>query len=111
MARPFNRRGITSLIEAKGGSFFGLGLGNVYYVIQTTNGDYTRFVRDMQFTYPDGTSSVYSSIQTALDACIDERNDYVVVMPDTADYDVGATLTMSKANVHLVCPAGLGSEY
>jgi hypothetical protein len=111
MAKPFNRRGVTSLIEAKGGSIFGLGIGNVYWVIQTTNGDYTRFVRDMQFTYPDGTSSVYGDVQTALDACVDERNDYVLVMPDTADYDVGATLTVSKANSHLICVAGLGAKF
>lgn len=98
---------VTDLVD--GNVALGLGVGNVYYVIQSTNDDYTAFVRDRQFTYPDGTSAVQGTIQAALDACTAERNDYVIVMPDASDYDITAALTMTKCNVHLICPAGLGT--
>jgi hypothetical protein len=48
------------------------------------------------------------AIQAALDACVANRNDYVIVMPSTSDYDLTATLTMSKARSHLICPDGIG---
>lgn len=91
-------------VRFEGGGF---GVGNVYYVIQSTNDAYTRFVEEYQGTYSDGTSIVHTTIQAALDACTTERNDYVIVMPDAADYDLTAALTMSKRNVHLICPAGI----
>lgn len=43
-----------------------------------------------------------------MDATVANRNDYVVVMPATGDYDLTAALTMSKARTHLICPAGIG---
>src|SRR4030042_1424168 len=42
------------------------------------------------------------AIQAALDACVAGRNDYVLVLPSTNDYDLAATLTMSKRGVHLI---------
>jgi hypothetical protein len=51
-----------------------------------------------------------TAIQAALDACVEGRNDYVVVMPSDSDYDLTAALTMSKKCVHLICPAGFGYE-
>jgi hypothetical protein len=107
MSKPIQRRGLTTLIDAKGGAATVPGAGNIYYVIQSSNDDYTRFVRDMMFSYPDGTVSVYGTIQAALDACVAERNDYVYVMPDSADYDLTATLTMSKKAVHLIGPGAM----
>ncbi len=42
------------------------------------------------------------AIQAALDACVAGRNDYVIVLSSNNDYDVAATLTMSKRGVHLI---------
>lgn len=93
-----------------GGSAVGYGVGNVYYVMQSTNALYsTEFLTSKVGHYADKSARVHTSITTALAATVSSRNDYVIVMPDTSDYDEGATLTMSKANVHLICPAGLGA--
>lgn len=88
-----------------------LGSGNIYYVMQTTNTLYSDFVRTHNRKYRNSatTSAVYSDIQSALDATVANRNDYVVVMPDSSDYDITEALTMTKARVHLICPAGLGT--
>lgn len=88
-----------------------LGAGNIYYVIQTTNTLYdTDFWQSRIGTYGnDGSERVHNTIQSALDATVANRNDYVIVAPDSADYDLTATLTMTKRNVHLICPAGLGT--
>ena len=115
--RPFVlRAGISSVSDLRGG--FGLGIGNVYYVIKTNEAYYSQFLADHQGTYSDGSAIVYgataassdTAIQAALDACVEGRNDYVVVMPSDSDYDLTAALTMSKKCVHLICPAGLGYE-
>lgn len=94
-----------------GGSPIGLGVGNVYYVIQSTNAAYQDFIEERQGIYNnDGSWRVHATIASALAATVDERNDYVIVMPDNADYDITATLTMDKKCVHLICPAGLGYD-
>ena len=87
-----------------------LGIGNIYWVMQTTHGYYGQFCKDRNFMYPDGSYSVQSTIQAALDATVANRNDYVVVMPDNSDYDLTAALTMSKNRVHLICPDGIGNR-
>jgi hypothetical protein len=77
--------------------------------MQSSNALYPAFNNARQGTYPDdGTTKVHTTIQAALDSCTANRNDYVIVMPDSADYDITAALTMSKARTHLICPAGLG---
>jgi hypothetical protein len=86
------------------------GAGNIYWVMQTTHGSYSQFKEDHQFVYADGSNSVHTGIQSALDATVANRNDYVIVMPDATDYDITAALTMSKNRVHLVCPAGIGNK-
>jgi hypothetical protein len=97
----------TKPVRFEGGGF---GVGNVYYVIQSTNDAYTTFVDEYQGTYSDGSAIVYTTIAAALAVTVAERNDYVIVMPDNADYDITATLTMDKKCVHLICPAGLGYD-
>lgn len=83
-------------------------VGNVYYVNQNTDlAWYTQWYEDHHRTYSDGTVSTYTTIQGALDACQADRNDYVVVTPDSTTYTIAAGLTMSKALVHLICPAGI----
>jgi hypothetical protein len=85
-----------------------LNTGNIYYVVQTTAADYAQILADYQVAYSDGTYAVHTTIQSALDACTANRDDYVVVLPNSADYDITAALTMSKARVHLICPTGIG---
>jgi hypothetical protein len=50
------------------------------------------------------------AIQAALDSCVSNRGDTVIIWPSEVDYDLAATLTMSKKAVHLVCPHGLGND-
>ena len=86
----------------------GLTTGNVYYVIKSTETFYAAFQKDNDFEYTDRSRSVHTTIQSALDACVANRDDYVIVTPSASDYDITAALTMSKARTHLICPAGLG---
>lgn len=96
----------------------GLGIGNVYFVIKTTEPYYAQFLNDRQGNYSDGSAIVYPAtaatsnvaIQAALDACVEGRNDYVIVQASDSDYDLTAALTLSKKSVHLICPAGLGLD-
>jgi hypothetical protein len=91
------------------GSLDSLSAGNIYFVMQTTNALYDKFCAARQGVYEnDGTSRVHTSIQSALDATTANRNDYVIVMPDSSDYDITAALTMSNARTHLIAPSGLG---
>ena len=91
-----------------GGSPIGLGIGNVYYVIQTSNDSYASMVEDKQGIYHnDGSWRVHTTIASALSSTVTERNDYVIIVPDNSDYDLTATCTMDKKSVHVICPAGL----
>ncbi len=89
-----------------------LGVGNVYFVIKSSEAYYDAFVEARQHQYSDGSFSVHADagtgdgIQTALDACVANRNDYVIVQPSQSDYDLTVALTLSKKAVHLLCPAG-----
>ena len=105
------RSGEAGLGDLKGGSnALGLGIGNVYRVIKTTESYYSQFIADHQFEHTDGSLAVHTDIQSALDATVEARNDYVVVQPSDSDYDITAALTLSKKSVHLICPAGLGYD-
>lgn len=97
-----------------------MGCGKVFYVAMAGSDAYEYLSRIFP-TDTDGVPRVYAAtaatantaIQAALDACVAGRNDYVLVWPTsyplaTSDYTITATLTMSKANVHLLCPAGMG---
>lgn len=84
------------------GAFALLGAGRIFWVCQSTNtGYYTELVANHP-AYSDGVPSVYTTIQAALDACVANRNDFVLVMPDSSDYDLTAALTMTKRDVHLI---------
>lgn len=113
MANPYVlRKNKSQLRDLLGGNAaLGLGVGNVYYVVQATNtGAYTYAMQNLQQKYTDGSMAVQVTIQAALDATVASRNDYVIVFPDASDYDITAALTMSKKAVHLICPAGLGTN-
>jgi hypothetical protein len=100
----------------------GIGIGNIYYVVHVTDAYYSQFAEDYNVQYSDGsfavcpdagdttTFSKNTGIQDALNKCVANRNDYVVIMPSTTHYDIEAALTMSKRSVHLICPSGLGHE-
>ncbi len=86
----------------------GLTSGNVYFVMKTDETWHAAFVNKYQRIYSDGTYAVQPDIQAGLDAVTANRDDYVIVMPSSSDYDITATLTMSKGRTHLIAPAGLG---
>lgn len=78
------------------------GIGQIYYVCQTTNSLYsTDIVQSKIGGYPDGSQRLHTDIQSALDATVSNRNDYVIVMPDSSDYDITAALTLEKHRVHI----------
>ncbi len=93
-----------------------LGIGNIYYVIKSSEAYASRFIKARQGTYEDGSVRVHEDdgsgdgIQSALDDTVANRNDYVIVQPSESDYDLTAALTLSKKAVHLLCPAGFGLE-
>ncbi|MFH1420485.1 MAG: hypothetical protein ABIG30_00795, partial [Candidatus Aenigmatarchaeota archaeon] len=84
-----------------------LGIGNVYHVIKSDEAFYGDFIKHRQTTYYDSSVSIYSDIQSALDATVECRNDYVIVYAQDSDYDLTTALTMTKKGVHLICPAGM----
>jgi hypothetical protein len=102
--------------------FGSLGIGNVYMVGQTADTSaYTDFAkRYTKVRHADGSMMLHpfigtgsvacttNGIQTALDACLTNRNDYVVVAPSDSNYGLDAVATLSKKAVHLVCPSGIG---
>jgi len=105
--------GITSFGSVVTGNDFGYGIGNVYYVCQTTNtAVYADLYRRYGITRYDNDNSLilHTTIQSALDACVANRGDYVLVSIDSSDYDLTETLTMTKKGVHLICPFGFGSN-
>jgi hypothetical protein len=121
------RKNVSTLSDLRGGkAALGLGVGNVYYVIKTTAAYYSQFVDEYSVDYFDGSNSICpdagnladtsagsllnTGIQDALNKCVANRNDYVIVMPSQDDYNIGAALTLSKKAVHLICPAGLGND-
>jgi len=90
------------------GKIAGTGCGEVFYVCKNTDsGDKVvyRWLRSRTKK-----SHLFTDIQDALDKTVACRNDYVIVYPSATDYDLTETLTMTKKCVHLICPAGLGSN-
>lgn len=110
MATPYiMRKGVSRASDLQGGSNLEvLGAGNVYRVIKSDEAYVDQFMADHLFEHTDGSASVHTTIQAALDATVEGRNDYVLVQPSDSDYDITAGLTLSKKAVHLI---GLGSLY
>lgn len=84
-----------------------LGAGKVFWVAPANTTLYDQMSSAIQ-SDPDGVQRLFSDIQSALDATVANRDDYVLVMASNSDYDLTAALTMSKNRVHLICPQGLG---
>jgi hypothetical protein len=101
----------------------GLGIGNVYYVADTTS---TTAYADLLAKfggerYSDGSAILYphtststvvttNGLENAVAACVSGRNDYVVVMPSTNTYYIDELLSLSKVGMHLVCPSNMAAE-
>lgn len=108
--RPFRMlSGVSSLSDLIDG--VPNGVGNVYFVVNgSTDTNVYNKVIEYQQTYSDGSVKVHTTIQSALDATVECRNDYVYVWPSNSDYDITAALTMTKKSVHLICLSGLGYD-
>lgn len=90
------------------GDVLSYSMGNVYYVVQSTHAAYADVMEEKQGIYNnDGTWRVHTTIQSALDAATTNRNDYIIVLPDSTDYDLTAALTITKSRIHLLAPSGI----
>ena len=54
--------------------------GNTYYAIQETDTMYPSFVSQYGITYDDGSFSISNTIQGAIDKCVADRGDTVIIM-------------------------------
>lgn len=100
----------------------GMTFGNVYLVYGSASSSVTDLQKRYSKTrYEDGTymlqkhvssaSTVTTNgLKNALANTVEDRGDYVVVMPANATYYIDEALAMNKKGVHLICPEGLGYE-
>jgi len=100
----------------------GLGVGNIYFVANSTSSSYAELARRLSSKrHTDGslifhphtaTASTVTTngLKSALACTVEDRNDYVIVMPSNGTYYIDEALAMNKKAVHLVCPAGFGYE-
>jgi hypothetical protein len=86
----------------------GHGVGEVFYVCLATSA--ADILVHQALEKRVASDHLFTDIQTALDACTANRNDYVLVMPHAGTITLTAALTMSKKNVHLIAPGGLGRK-
>lgn len=72
--------------------------GSVLWVKAVADTDYTTFQDQV------GASVVTNTVQAAIDKCRDDRNDYVMVVPQNANavFSQGTALDMNKDRVHLI---------
>ncbi len=104
------------------GPMGGLGMGNIYYVVNTASSSYAHMISRLKDVYyDDGTPALHlhtssasavtlNGLKSALADTVEDRNDFVVVMPSNSTYYIDEALAMDKKGVHLVCPAGLGYD-
>jgi hypothetical protein len=78
--------------------------GRVFFVL-SASATYKAEVEALFPTYPDGTRTVYTTMATALAACVASRGDTVFVLPGYTE-TVTAAITVSKAGVQII---GLGN--
>lgn len=72
--------------------------GNVYWVKDINDDDYIEFKDRV------GRQFVYTDIQSAIDKCVDDQNDYVMVCPkkDGAAWELTVAIDLNKNKVHLI---------
>jgi len=106
--------GITSFGNVITGN---MGIGNVYYVADTTGSGYS-YINEKygNSRNPDGSPMLYphtststvvttNGLASAVAACVNGRNDYVVLLPSNNTYYIDALLSLSKSTMHLICPS------
>jgi hypothetical protein len=83
-----------------------LGIGNVYYVFQTTAYLYGDALHTAKLgQYRDGSQRCHATIQSALNAVKSLRNDYVILIPDHLGYTITAALDFRyRMNMKFLCP-------
>ena len=71
--------------------------GDVYWVKDPSDDDYVSFKDAI------GRENLFDTIQGAIDKCVDDQNDYVMVCPkkDGAAWALGTAIDMNKSRVHL----------
>lgn len=79
----------------------GMGTGNVYYVLNSSDSFYSQLVADLKVAYSDGTSSVHSTIASAYAATTSGRGDVIILSPNTT-HSLTEMLTVSNNRVHFV---------
>jgi hypothetical protein len=90
----------------------GFGCGEVFYVCNSADTPVKNWLNQRvpgSHLFVGTSTDSSTAIQKALDSCVANRNDYVIIMPSDTNYGLAAALTMSKKSVHLVCPSGLNS--
>ena len=111
----FNINSGYGAVAAHGGL---MGPGKTFYVVNAADSAVANYLLQIFPPDPDGVDRVYvatsatadTAIQAALDACLANRNDYVVVMPSGTNYSITVTLQMTKKGVHLICPTGMSNS-
>lgn len=83
--------------------------GKIFIVAQTTYAGYD-IISDLFPPDPDGTVRLHATIQSALDAAVTNRDDYIIVLPDANDYDITEPITVTKDRIHIIAPSGLGHK-
>lgn len=80
----------------------------VFFVVDTTDSWYG----DLQYEFPadkGGVERVYSTTQGAIDACVANRGDVVLVFPGYAETVTATNINLNKAGVSVICLGnGLG---
>ena len=100
----------------------GLSAGNIYYVYNAADTAVGSHLRGMLngVKYDDGSTVLHEAtsltadvaIQAALDSCVANRDDKVVIMPSNTNYSITASLAINKKGVHVICPTGLtGNDF
>lgn len=101
-------RNVASNASIFPGKIAGMGIGEVFYVCKNTDANDKLNYGWLSARVPG--DRLFTTIAAALAETQECRNDYVIVWPSNADYDITAALVMDKKSVHLICPAGFGNE-
>lgn len=89
------------------------GCGEVYHVCRAADTSIKNWLNQRvpgDHLFFAATSGADIAINKALSACVEGRNDYVVIWPSNSDYDLTAVITLNKKCVNLVAPGGFTYE-
>ena len=89
---------IEKLLKQFGGNKYG-GIGNVYFVVASTEAYYAEIVAKFNTTYTDGSQAIHTTLLSAYNATVSGRNDLVIIDSNTT-HTLTAMLTVSKNRVN-----------